>query len=151
MQSTPSEWQGTLVADATTENGTTDLQGKVEHPGNSALVGSRSGGNNDEVGRDVYGTDSGNIENHPGKGVPPRVEYEGTDSQSDEEDRGVDRTVAVGLELEGQEIGAGLADGIRVHSKHEREVKGGRAEKMRCNNTVGGSTLVEYEQAEWDP
>lgn len=59
----------------------------------------------------------------------------------------MDRTVPVGLELESEEVGTGLAHGIRVDGKHESEVKRGGAEKVRCNNTVAGPTLVEYEQA----
>ncbi|GAB1200510.1 hypothetical protein APSETT444_009883 [Aspergillus pseudonomiae] len=79
-----------------------------------------------------------------------RVKDEGAHSQSDEEDGGVDRTVAVGLQLEGQEVGARLADRIRIHRQHEGEVKGGGMEKMRCNDPVGGPTLVEDEQGEED-
>lgn len=67
-----------------------------------------------------------------------RVADERGDAQRDEEDGGVDRAVAVGLELQGEEVGACLPHGVGGGGEDEGEGEGAGFEEVRGEDGLGG-------------
>ncbi|KND89174.1 hypothetical protein TOPH_06166, partial [Tolypocladium ophioglossoides CBS 100239] len=69
-------------------------------------------------------------------------------ADGEEQQGGAQRRVAVRLELQGEEVGAGLADGVGGDGEDERQVEGRAAEEARAEERLAGAGLLDGEEGE---